>query len=257
MSGGEEFKADAKRYSAFRPDYPAGIMRHVTDLLTRQPPVGGTIFDVGAGTGIFTRQLRATLTGDFDIVGVEPSESMLAKARELSPGVPGLSYHAGTAERVDATDGSARAVIAATAAHWFDRPTFYEEAKRLLIPDGLLAIVEYLRDEACSPAAASLIRFTAENGGKADYDRPDYAAELTALTGFGAVETYQESFVRELTTQQYVGLALSSSHAQAAIEHLGSDRAEQMLLDLGKSHANADGLISFGYVFQAFTVRAA
>jgi SAM-dependent methyltransferase len=253
--GKRAFEADAKGYSTFRPSYTKGLLSHVTARLMQEPPRGGFVLDVGSGTGIFTRQLRAALPDHIALTGIEPSPDMRAKASALSPAGPSLTYADGTAERLHNEDGSVRAVIAASAAHWFERPAFYAEARRVLMPAGLLAIVEYVRDEKSSPAAAALIRFTAENGGEASYGRPDCAGEIAALEGFGDVEIYQERSARRLTPEQYVGLAMSSSHARPAIANLGQERAEAILRQLGADHAEEDGLLSFGYLFQAFTAR--
>jgi SAM-dependent methyltransferase len=60
-------------YLAFR-DLPEIIRGHV---------VGGTALDFGCGTGRSTRFLRGL---GFDVVGVDISEPMLVRARELDPG---------------------------------------------------------------------------------------------------------------------------------------------------------------------------
>ena len=40
-------------------------------------------------------------------------------------------------------DKSASLVTAAQAAHWFDLPAFYAEARRVLMPDSILALISY------------------------------------------------------------------------------------------------------------------
>ena len=90
--------------------------------------------DVGSGTGIFTRQLRALLPAVTPIVGIEPAPDMRLTAEAMSSGIHGISYVDGLAQRLPIPSGQARAVVAATAAHWFDRPLFYEEARRVLPP---------------------------------------------------------------------------------------------------------------------------
>src|SRR5690606_17125286 len=112
---------------------------------------------------------------------------MRAKAAEDTQGVSRLRYVEGTAEHLPFDGETARAVVTATAAHWFDRPLFYAECRRVLNPVGVLAIVQYLRDVDGSPAAAALTEFMARYGGPKAYVRPDYPAELDALSGFGEV----------------------------------------------------------------------
>ncbi|GGE34424.1 hypothetical protein GCM10007276_09760 [Agaricicola taiwanensis] len=251
----KSFHADAKRYSAFRPNYTGGLLAHLAQALAAAPPTTGPVLDVGSGTGIFTRQLRECLPASISVIGIEPSDAMREKAIDLAGRDTNLTYAAGAAERLPVEATSARAVVAAAAAHWFDRPAFFAEAGRVLRPSGPLAIVEYVRDEARSPAAAALIRFTADHGGPATYGRPDYAEELAALESFTQLDVFQETAILHLTAEQYIGLALSSSHARPAIEKLGAARAEELLRGLGEEHAGSDGLIPFGYIFQSFMVR--
>jgi ubiquinone/menaquinone biosynthesis C-methylase UbiE len=56
----------------------------------------------------------------------------------------GLALSEGVAEQMPLVGDAARAIVAATAAHWFDRPAFYAEAPRVLLPGGVIAIVEYI-----------------------------------------------------------------------------------------------------------------
>ena len=97
------------------------------------------------------------------IVGIEPSPSMRAQAVTETADHAGLAFGDGVAEHLPFVGDAARAVVAATAAHWFDRPAFYAKARRILVPGGVIAIVEYVRDQAGSPIAAALIEFTDDN----------------------------------------------------------------------------------------------
>jgi len=151
--------------------------------------------------------------------------------------------------------GSARAVVAATAAHWFRRPAFYAEAQRVLVPDGILAIVEYVRDREGSPIAAALIEFMARYGSDRAYTPPDYRRELTEAAGFSASEAFVLPCQLRLELDAFVGLALSSSHLAGIIERLGVDGARLALRELAMSHRLEDEHVLFGYLFQCFTVR--
>jgi ubiquinone/menaquinone biosynthesis C-methylase UbiE len=249
------FDGIAERYSNFRPSYPDSLLASLTAAILAEPPKGGgAVFDVGSGTGIFTRQLRERLPPEMAIIGVEPSTDMRAKAE--AAGIPtGLRYIEGTAENLPIDDGAARAVLAATAAHWFPRPAFYREARRVLCPGGLLAIVEYVRDEERSALARDLVSFMAQHGTAKAYERPDYPAELSALEDFTPLEHFADPRTLELTFDQFIGLALSSSHARAVVANLGQAKAESALRDLAQRHRSRDGQVAFGYLFQYFLVR--
>jgi hypothetical protein len=83
-------------------------------------------------------------------------------------------------------------VVAATAAHWFERPASYAEAHRILVPGAILAIVEYVRDRERSPIAAALIEFMVRYGSERAYAPPDYHRELAEAPGFGAFPRHRK-----------------------------------------------------------------
>ncbi len=139
----------------------------------------------------------------------------------------------------------------ATAAHWFERVAFYLETTRVLVPGGILVVAEYIRDEASSAAARAVVQFLAQFGEERAYARPAYMAEISALDGFGPVETFQHLVIFPLSPKQFVGLALSSSHARHAVEKLGLYGADTMLKAIGAELTDSDGKIPFGYLFQA------
>ena len=98
------------------------------------------VFDDGSGTGAFTRQLRPALPGVKRLVGIEPSRAMLAQAAGRDRLGESIVFVAGTAEAMPIQDKAAGAVVAATAAHWFNRPPFYRETRRVLTPGGVRRI---------------------------------------------------------------------------------------------------------------------
>lgn len=221
-------------------------MRRVADAL---PASSLPIFDVGSGTGIFTRQIAALLPSDAPIVGVETAAAMRAEAAATTH-MPNILWRDGAAEALPCADQSARAILAATAAHWFDRPRFYAEAARALAPGGLLGIVEYVRDPT-NAAARAIIDFLDRFGEARAYARPEYEAELASLPEFESSAPIVQAATLRLSPDDYAGLALSSSHARKAVETLGRAGASALLRDAGEQIA-LGGLVQMGYVFQAF-----
>lgn len=246
------FQTGTERYARCRPDYPPSLIRFIAErIASLEAPPNSPIVDVGSGTGIFARQLASSLPTAIPLIGIEPSLAMREQA-EFESSHTSITYRHGGAEDLPFGQNTVRAVLAATAAHWFDRPLFYREAERVLIPGGLLGITEYVRDEVGSAAARAVVEFLDNYGEQRAYVRPDYMAEIDALPGFGPVDLYQESATLFLTPEEFAGLALSSSHARQAVQRLGLEQAHNVLGAIAAELINQNGDVPFGYVFQGF-----
>ena len=91
-------------------------MRLWLDAIARYAPAEEirTIVDVGCGTGRFS----APLADEFDaqVIGVDPSPAMLAKARSKSAH-PRVQYREGSAESLPVADGAACLIYMSMAYH--------------------------------------------------------------------------------------------------------------------------------------------
>jgi SAM-dependent methyltransferase len=128
----DHFSAQAGVYAKARPTYPAELFAE----LARLSPGRALAWDAGAGNG----QASTALAEHFErVIATEPSAAQLAKAIQHSK----VTYHqaAETAPMLDG--GSVDLVTAAQAAHWFDRPKFYEEVRRVLRSAGVVALWTY------------------------------------------------------------------------------------------------------------------
>lgn len=126
------FSGRAPQYAEFRPRYP----RELGAWLARQAPATDLAWDCGTGSG-----QAAGLVAEFfaRVWATDPSPAQLQSAQPC----PNVEYVPGREGSSGLADGSVSLVTAAQAVHWFDRPTFWNEARRVLRPDGLLAVWGY------------------------------------------------------------------------------------------------------------------
>ena len=132
----QSFGQAAELYDRARPAYPREA---VVWMLGSQPL---RVVDLGAGTGIFSRELAAL---GHDVTAVEPDTGMRRRLLAASSGIEAL---AGSAESMPQADASVDAVGAAQSFHWFDHDTALAEIARVLVPGGIFAPIWNVRDES-------------------------------------------------------------------------------------------------------------
>ncbi len=132
------FDATAAAYERGRPDYPQAAVDALAGALGIG--AGTTVVDLGAGTGKLTRLLVPT---GARVIAVEPLAGMRA---ELETAVPSAEVLDGTADAMALPKGSADAVVAAQAFHWFAGEEALAEIHRVLRPEGGLGLMWNVRD---------------------------------------------------------------------------------------------------------------
>jgi SAM-dependent methyltransferase len=127
------FEQSGAAYAAFRPEYPKDLVSYLVSVA----PDKQLALDVGCGTG----QLTKLLATQFEqVVGIDPSSDQVAHAVECF----NVFYHRLPAEQFSCLgDKGADLITAAQAAHWFELPRFYDEARRVLKHNGVLALISY------------------------------------------------------------------------------------------------------------------
>lgn len=122
----------------------AGEHRLARELLRLERGAGATVLDVACGTGNFTRGFGRIVGADGLAVGVDVSETMLARAVEDTrrAGLRNVAYVRGDAEALPFSDGSFDAVCCFAALHLFSDPMrALERMHAVLRPGGRVAIL--------------------------------------------------------------------------------------------------------------------
>jgi ubiquinone/menaquinone biosynthesis C-methylase UbiE len=110
------FQAPAEVYDRFVGRYSAGLARGMCDAAGVRP--GQRALDVGCGSGALLVAL-ASIVGEENVVGVDPSEPFLEAARAK---VPGARTVVGSAEALPFADGEFDAALAQLVINFLEDP---------------------------------------------------------------------------------------------------------------------------------------
>uniref|UniRef100_A0A3P9LK69 Si:ch211-93g23.2 n=1 Tax=Oryzias latipes TaxID=8090 RepID=A0A3P9LK69_ORYLA len=137
-----EAKNHAASYLRYRVS-PHELITRIMDFMEEQTPKQYNLaVDVGCGSGqgtILLAQYFAKVVG----TDVSPAQLEMASTNDKPLNV---SYRECPAEELPFANGEVDLVTAMTAAHWFDRQRFLQEADRVLRPGGCLALLSYSMD---------------------------------------------------------------------------------------------------------------
>ena len=169
----DHFSGVAGAYAEHRPRYPDRLFEWLAEV----SPGHELAWDCATGSG----QAAVALAARFDrVLGTDASAAQIAAAQMHSR----VEYRVAPAEASGLPDASADLVTVAQALHWFDRPPFYAEARRVLRPGGLVAAWTYGASVFDDPRAdAAHRRFYSDTVG------PFWPAERALVeSGYRAIE---------------------------------------------------------------------
>ncbi|MEU1605324.1 methyltransferase domain-containing protein [Micromonospora matsumotoense] len=234
------FGTVAAEYDRFRPGYPAEALRWAL----ADAGDDAHVVDLGAGTGILTRDLRAL---GYRVTPVEPDPGMRAR---LDGTVPGTTALAGSAEAVPLPDASADAVLVGQAYHWFDRERAHVEIARVLRPDGIFAPVWNIRDETVGWVAA--LGRIAQMGESSS----DLTEKVTTFgAAFGEVELGRFTHRTTVTPDDVLGLLRTRSHWLVAAPQQ-RQRMDRELRELFATHPDLADRETVELPYQTLVFRA-
>ena len=128
----DHFSGHAAAYADARPRYPAELFTWLATLM----PQRDLAWDCGTGNG----QAALGLAAHFgQVIATDPSKEQIANAFPHAR----VEYRVAGAESSGLKPRSVDLVTVAQALHWFDRPKFYAEVKKVLKPHGVIAVLCY------------------------------------------------------------------------------------------------------------------
>jgi len=129
------FDREASTYQRARPSYHPELVARFVERYG-----AGAVLEIGAGTGIFTRQITDR---DANVVAVEPVPGM---RQQLLDELPSVDVRDGTAEALPERDNSYDTVVVAQSFHWFEPDAALNEIHRVLRRGGHLVTVWNVKD---------------------------------------------------------------------------------------------------------------
>jgi ubiquinone/menaquinone biosynthesis C-methylase UbiE len=128
----DNFSKQAHLYARFRPGYP----QQLYDFLIHHLDERKIAWDCGTGNG----QVASKLSTYFDnVFATDMSAGQIENAEKKA----NIFYSIQPAEQTSFTDHQFDLITVAQAIHWFDFEKFYQEAKRTLKPNGVIAVFGY------------------------------------------------------------------------------------------------------------------
>jgi SAM-dependent methyltransferase len=211
------FEGLVDHYDAARPSYPPALYDALPDL-------SGRVLELGAGTGIATRELAARAGS---LVATDLGPKMLGRLHERSPEVPVAVCRA---EQLPFASGSFDVVCGGQMWHWVDESRAAAEVARVLRPGGAIALWWNEVDATGLPWwDAQQDRLEAGNPRYTRaYRARDYAAELAPV--FPRAEQWSGRWERTLDWPTYEQWLRSKSYVQALDDVPAFVEAERLSL---------------------------
>jgi ubiquinone/menaquinone biosynthesis C-methylase UbiE len=136
----ERFSGDeyVELYNQYRPIPPIEIINQSLNYLNREK--AGRILDLGSGTGISTR-----IWSDYgkEIIGIEPSEEMLHRAKKETK-QENVNYRLGFGNEIKLLSESIDIITCSQSFHWMEPQSTLKEINRLLKKGGVLVVYDVI-----------------------------------------------------------------------------------------------------------------
>jgi SAM-dependent methyltransferase len=201
----DHFSRQSEQYAQYRPQYPDEIYAYLASIA----PGRSLAWDCGTGNG----QAAVGLAKYFDNVhATDASAEQIALAYRHDK----VDYRVEPAEHVSLNVSSTDLVTVAVAVHWFHFEEFYREVKRVLNPEGILAVWTYSLTEISPEIDELVFKYYADILKDFWPERIRYLEERYQTIPFPFEEIAVPSFVMEINWSliQFAGFLNSWSATQ-------------------------------------------
>ncbi|ANE42983.1 class I SAM-dependent methyltransferase [Deinococcus puniceus] len=246
----------AKRYAAGRPYLHPLFMERLTPWLSEEARgKGGVGADIACGTGLSSVALAEVVN---QVWAFDLSSSMLAEAAEHAR----IKYAQAPAEELPLDANSVDVITVAQGIHWFDRPAFFAEARRILRRGGVLCVYDmfFLGHSTGEP----LFNLWVKQHYNTRYPAParwPYTLDEAQATAEG-FSFWEEEFKHDLPMNrtQLVSYLLTQSNTIAASDE-GREASEQIAEWLDRELLRflpdeKNGFISFGGIIRVLKYQS-
>ena len=217
----DRFSENSGHYMKFRPQYPIEFIKEIAMLSKEQTKC----WDCGTGNG----QVASELARYFNkVYATDISENQISQAIPAK----NIVYEISRAEKTSFPSDNFDLITVAQAIHWFDLSLFYEEAKRVAKPDGILAVWGYGLLRFHNKIDRALDQFYHEVVGPfRDKERQHIEAAYSTISfPFEQVPLSRQYFIqKEFTLEEFAGYLSTWSSVKRFKKEKRSDPVEQFI----------------------------
>lgn len=220
----ERFSNRVENYVKYRPSYPPEVLHLFHNEMNLQ--TDSVVADIGSGTGI---SAKIFLENGNKVYGVEPNKAMREAAEVFLQEFSQFESVDGTSENTNLPDKSVDFIIAAQAFHWFDKEKTHPEFRRILRPNGFVALIWNERQLDTTPFLCGYEEILKKYGTDYEKVRHDHLDEKI-FEDFFQTEFSSKTFLNVQTVdfEGLKGRMLSSSY----IPSEGNKLFEPMIAEL-------------------------
>ncbi len=201
----DHFSKQAHAYKKYRPGYPGELFQYLNSLTAAHD----LAWDCATGNGQSALGLSNYFT---KVYATDASVQQLENASAK----PNIIYKKEKAENCSLKNASADLITVAQAVHWFNFDKFYDEVKRVLKPEGVVAVWTYTLPFISEEIAAEINYFHDNVVGEFwQKENKLVSDEYKSLPfPFEEVKTPDFNFKKEITLNDLLGLFKSWSAVQ-------------------------------------------